>query len=86
LPSVVRPDAASRTLSAGCVRLENAMALAQDVLGGLPAGLDQLGPEARVDLPRPGPVHIGYFTLDLEADAPAPVADVYGRDAVGKAA
>jgi murein L,D-transpeptidase YcbB/YkuD len=69
-----------RNVSAGCVRLADAMLLARRLMpdAKAPPGSD---PEARVDLPEPTPVYITYLTL-----APVPWglerrSDAYGRDA-----
>lgn len=72
-----------RALSAGCVRLADALGLAGDLLGET-TPFNGAQPETRIDLPTAIPVHIGYFTLDIDPDGPAlansALADVYGRD------
>jgi murein L,D-transpeptidase YcbB/YkuD len=73
--------AATRTDSAGCVRLADAEALARRLFGHDLADDPAAGPEQRVDLPAPVPVYILYLTA-----APAPgggvahLPDIYGRD------
>lgn len=69
-----------RNVSAGCVRLVDATALARRLLPD-PEAPPGAQAEARVDLPEPTPVYITYLTL-----APGPKglearADVYKRDA-----
>jgi murein L,D-transpeptidase YcbB/YkuD len=72
---------ADRRLSAGCIRLSHARALALALVGRDP---DVAGgsAEARVDLAAPVPVYITYFTVVPGRDGPRFLADVYGRDAV----
>jgi murein L,D-transpeptidase YcbB/YkuD len=70
----------SRALSHGCIRLEDALRLTRRLLGPV-ADHPPPGNDARVDLPKPVPVYVLYFTL-----APGPHGldrreDVYGRDA-----
>jgi murein L,D-transpeptidase YcbB/YkuD len=74
-------DRAARNFSHGCVRLSDARRLAAQLHAPPPAN-DPGAPEERVDLPRPTPVYIGYFTA-LPADGGRTIAfapDVYGRD------
>ena len=70
---------ASRMFSGGCVRLEDAARLGQ-WLFGRPLKADSSAPELRVDLPRPVPVYITYFTVLPEGSQLATYPDVYGRD------
>ncbi|TRO97283.1 L,D-transpeptidase family protein [Glycocaulis profundi] len=81
-------DNPQRDDSAGCVRVEDPMALARWVLEGQ-EGWDDEAVEAafassrtrRVNLDRPVPVHILYFTAVADADGTVRfVHDVYGRD------
>jgi murein L,D-transpeptidase YcbB/YkuD len=74
------PFAASRrTLSHGCVRLEDAMRLTRRLVG--PAADDPPpGDDVRVDLPSPTPVYIVYFTLAPGVDGLERRPDIYGRD------
>jgi murein L,D-transpeptidase YcbB/YkuD len=70
-----------RALSHGCVRLEDAMRLTRRLLGPQ-ADNPPPGPDARVDLARPVPVYITYFTLVAGPDGRLERrADLYGRDA-----
>lgn len=77
---------ASRAYSAGCVRVENPMKLAELLLGSEWSlarlnGLVGKG-ERRVNLPRKVPVHLAYFTLTADANGTlSSVDDVYGIDA-----
>lgn len=72
-------DRAERHLSAGCVRLEDAARL-QRWLFGAPTAAATQG-ERRLDLPRPVPVYITYFTAMPTADGRLERrTDVYGRD------
>lgn len=74
-------DAERRNVSAGCVRLSDAPRLARTLLGGQQPEAGGLA-EYRVDLPRPIPVYITYFTLGLEGARTVRRADPYGRDPV----
>jgi murein L,D-transpeptidase YcbB/YkuD len=70
-----------RALSHGCVRLQDAMRLTRRLLGPQ-ADNPPPGPDARVDLARPVPVYITYFTLVAGPDGRLERrADLYGRDA-----
>lgn len=71
--------AARRAVSAGCVRLEDAPRLVARLLDGAERPRSD-APEQRVDLPRPVPVYITYFTLGLERGRLAPRPDPYRRD------
>jgi murein L,D-transpeptidase YcbB/YkuD len=71
---------AQRTLSAGCVRVEDPQRLA-DWLFGRPVDLKGSGePEQRVDLPAPVPVYILYLTASPSPPGVVRRADVYGLD------
>jgi murein L,D-transpeptidase YcbB/YkuD len=68
-----------RTASSGCVRLEDAMALTELLMGeNLPAAGGQ--PERRVNLKRPIPVYITYLTVQPTAEGLEIRPDVYKRD------
>ncbi|HEV2816986.1 MAG TPA: L,D-transpeptidase family protein [Allosphingosinicella sp.] len=70
---------ADRHESSGCVRLEDAPRLARWLFDGRvprPSG----APEQRVDLPRPVPVYLAYFTALPSRDGVVFQRDVYGRD------
>ena len=77
---------ASRAYSAGCVRVENPMKLAELLLGSdwTQAKLNGLvgRGERRVNLPRKVPVHLAYFTLSADPDGTlSTLDDIYGIDA-----
>jgi len=72
-------DKAARNFSHGCVRLADARALARR-LGAPPPADDPGGAEERVDLPRPTPVYIAYFTALPDHGRIVFARDVYGRD------
>jgi murein L,D-transpeptidase YcbB/YkuD len=75
-----------RALSHGCVRLENALALAEWALAGtwtadsIAAGMTS-GKEQTVALPHPIRVHLIYLTAWAEGGTAQFRADVYGHDA-----
>jgi len=70
---------ADRSLSAGCVRVEDSARLARWLFGKpLPTKVKK--PEHRVDLPTPVPVFITYLTAFPEQNRIAFHADRYGRD------
>jgi murein L,D-transpeptidase YcbB/YkuD len=78
--------AANRALSHGCVRVEQPMRLAAEVMGGAPGGWSAekieglLGPNERaVFLPRQLPIHIEYFTEFVDdSGALREREDIYG--------
>ena len=70
---------ADRHESSGCVRLQDAQRLAQWLFD------DNVPPatgaaEQEVDLPRPVPVYLAYFTALPSRDGVVFQNDVYGRD------
>ncbi|MGX9350018.1 L,D-transpeptidase family protein [Shimia sp. W99] len=77
-----------RNLSSGCVRLEHPFEFANFLMEGAPdwnraqlqAILDS-GKTTRIDLPRPVPVLLTYWTAWVEAGAVQFREDLYGRDA-----
>jgi len=69
-----------RTLSHGCIRLEDAQRLARRLIGP-DADHPPPGDDARLDLPRPVPVYVVYFTLMPEPGGLERRRDIYGRDA-----
>jgi murein L,D-transpeptidase YcbB/YkuD len=82
-------DRPVRSLSHGCVRIEDELALARFALAPdatwsaerLDAALQQ-GPEQRVALSEPLPVHLLYFTAEVDANGSLSLAaDPYGWDA-----
>ena len=78
--------AAKRALSHGCVRVEQPMRLAAEVMGGAPSGWSPekveglLGPNERaVFLPEQLPIHIEYFTEFVDdSGALRQREDIYG--------
>jgi murein L,D-transpeptidase YcbB/YkuD len=71
--------AARRNVSAGCVRLQDALTLAQWLMPKTPAPAP--GPdEVRVDIGPPVPVYILYLTVAPTPQGLAFHRDVYGRD------
>lgn len=77
-----------RHFSNGCIRLEDAAALGQWLLGGRPLrAVATNQPEQIVPLPLPVPVYITYFTASEGADGGVTLLnDVYGRDGPAKVA
>ncbi len=74
----------SRLFSAGCVRLENAPKLARWLYGRTLTAKDG-SIEQRVDLDRPVPVYLGYFTAMPQGSQIVYYNDVYKRDATALA-
>lgn len=70
-----------RTLSNGCVRLEDAPKLARWLLGTDPSAVASR-PEQHVRLPKAVPIYITYLTASPSGEALTFVDDVYGRDSV----
>jgi murein L,D-transpeptidase YcbB/YkuD len=68
-----------RTLSSGCVRLEDAPRLANWLFGKAPRASSSQ-PEQVVALPKPVPVYITYLTAEWTGERFAFRNDVYGRD------
>ncbi|MCR5876282.1 L,D-transpeptidase family protein [Phenylobacterium sp. J426] len=76
-----------RLASSGCVRLEDAMKLARELVGEEVAetAVSEGGEERRVDLGEPVPVFITYFTAMPTDEGFVFRPDVYGRDAAWEA-
>jgi murein L,D-transpeptidase YcbB/YkuD len=72
-------DKDNRQLSAGCIRLEDAMKLGEWLLQA-PITVASDTPEQRLDLPRPVPVYVVYLTAHAEGDRVAVGRDPYARD------
>jgi murein L,D-transpeptidase YcbB/YkuD len=70
---------ANRTLSSGCVRVEDAARLASWLFGEAPRR-GASDPEQVVALPEPVPVFINYFTAGWSGERFALREDPYGRD------
>ena len=68
-----------RTLSNGCVRVEDAAKLARWLLGGEMRAASA-APEQHVRLPQGVPIYITYLTASPTGGALTYVDDVYGRD------
>jgi len=71
---------AQRTLSHGCIRLEDARRLTRRLIGPV-ADHPPPGDDVRVDLPQAAPVYVVYFTLAPEPGGLERRRDVYRRDA-----
>ncbi|MCY7398389.1 MAG: L,D-transpeptidase family protein [Sphingomonas bacterium] len=68
-----------RTLSNGCVRLEDAPKLARWLMGSDPHAMSSR-PEQHVRLPKAVPIYITYLTANAAGGSLSYVDDVYGRD------
>lgn len=80
-------DRARRTLSAGCVRVEDARWLGQWLFGAELASMMTGRPEQRVDLQEPTVVLLVYQTVEPRAGGGLIFhPDVYGRDELRLAA
>jgi len=80
-------DAPTRGFSAGCIRVQDALGLAEYLLRD--AGWDQrrlqaalaTGKTTTVNLPKPLPIYIGYWTAWVAQDGSVQFRqDIYGRD------
>jgi murein L,D-transpeptidase YcbB/YkuD len=72
-------DKPQRTLSAGCIRLEDAPRFVRWLLRGEPQPSGE--PEQHVQLPAGVPIYVTYLTARVEGDQLTFVDDVYGLDA-----
>ena len=70
---------AKRTLSNGCVRLEDAKRLARWLMGREPVAPSK-DPEIRVQIPQGVPVYLTYLTAQPTSSGVTYLADVYGWD------
>jgi L,D-transpeptidase YcbB len=70
-----------RSLSHGCIRLEDAERLGRWLLGRDPEAASR-DPEQNVPLPTPVPIYLTYVTAQLDGGKLGYVDDLYGRDAV----
>ena len=68
-----------RTLSHGCIRLEDAERLARWMMGRDPKA-DSSAPEQNVTLPTPVPIYVTYLTAQANDGQLSFVDDIYGRD------
>ncbi len=71
---------ADRSLSHGCIRLEDAERLARWLMGGDPQ-TPSSAPEQNVPLPTPVPIYVTYLTAQVKDGQLTLLDDVYGRDA-----
>ena len=69
-----------RTLSHGCIRLQDAERLARWALGHDPETASN-APEQNVPLPTPVPIYVTYLTAQAQNGQLSFVDDIYGRDA-----
>lgn len=69
-----------RLFSSGCVRLEQASALARWLFGARGEAAARGGPDHRLELDEPVPVYITYLTVAPGQGGLAFYPDVYGRD------
>jgi murein L,D-transpeptidase YcbB/YkuD len=75
-------DRATRTASAGCVRVQDPARLSRWLFQGRTVGAVGDAPEQRVDLPQPVPVYFVYLTASpLEGGGVTLRPDIYGWDA-----
>ena len=68
-----------RTISHGCIRLEDAERLARWMMGGAPQA-ESKTPEQNVTLPTPVPIYVTYLTAQAHDGQLSFVDDIYGRD------
>lgn len=68
-----------RTISHGCVRLEDAERLARWMMGREPV-TQSSAPEQNVALPTPVPIYLTYLTAQVRNGELSFVDDIYGRD------
>jgi murein L,D-transpeptidase YcbB/YkuD len=68
-----------RTISHGCIRLEDAERLARWMLGREPRA-DSSAPEQNVTLPTPVPIYVTYLTAQAHDGQLSFVDDIYRRD------
>jgi murein L,D-transpeptidase YcbB/YkuD len=69
-----------RTLSHGCIRLQDAERLGRWLLGRDPQATSR-DPEQNVLLPTPVPIYVTYLTAHVDGGQLTFVDDIYGRDA-----
>lgn len=68
-----------RTLSHGCIRLEDAERLGRWLMGREPQAASS-DPEDNVLLPKPVPIYVTYLTAHVDGGQLSYVDDIYGRD------
>lgn len=69
-----------RTLSHGCIRLEDAARLGHWLMGRAPQTASR-DPEQNILLPGPVPIYVTYLTAQVDGGRISFVEDAYGRDA-----
>jgi murein L,D-transpeptidase YcbB/YkuD len=69
-----------RTISHGCIRLEDAQRLERWMLDGAPR-VAANSPEQNLQLPTPVPIYVTYLTAQAHGGQLTFVDDIYGRDA-----
>lgn len=74
-------DADDRTLSHGCIRLQDAERLGRWLMGREPQAASS-EPEQNVLLPAPVPIYVTYLTAQVDNGQISYVDDIYGRDTV----
>jgi murein L,D-transpeptidase YcbB/YkuD len=68
-----------RTLSHGCIRLQDAMRLGRWLMGRDPQA-ESREPEQNALLPKPVPIYVTYLTAQVNGGQLSFVDDIYGRD------
>jgi murein L,D-transpeptidase YcbB/YkuD len=68
-----------RTLSHGCIRLEDALRLGRWLMGRDPSSATR-EPEQNLLLPSPVPIYVTYLTAQVNNGELSYVDDIYGRD------
>jgi murein L,D-transpeptidase YcbB/YkuD len=68
-----------RTLSHGCIRLQDAERLGRWLMGRDPQATSS-APEQNVLLPKPVPIYVTYLTAHVDGGQLSFVDDIYGRD------
>jgi murein L,D-transpeptidase YcbB/YkuD len=69
-----------RTISHGCIRLQDAQELARWMMGRDPETAANSTPEQNVALPTPVPIYMTYLTAQAQNGQLSFVDDIYGRD------
>jgi murein L,D-transpeptidase YcbB/YkuD len=69
-----------RSLSHGCIRLEDAERLGRWLMGREPQAASS-DPEQNVLLPKPVPIYVTYLTAHADGGQLSFADDIYGRDA-----
>jgi len=69
-----------RSLSHGCIRLQDAERLGEWLMGRDPQSAANDAPEQHVLLPSPVPIYLTYLTAQVNDGQLSYLDDVYGRD------